>query len=94
MRVEIIANHSVEEDIMEALRRRNIGRFYTKIRSVQGVGSSDPRFGDRIWPEENFLLIVYCEQDEAVRIAEAVSEVKSLFKEEGIRLFATPTVVI
>ena len=90
MRMEIIANHSVEEDIFEAMQRRGVGRFYTKIPSVQGVGSSNPRLGDPIWPEENFLLIIYCSGGEAERITEAVKEVKSRFGEEGIKLFTVP----
>jgi hypothetical protein len=88
MRMEIIANHSVEEDIFEAMKRRGVGGFYTKIPSVQGVGSSNPRLGDPIWPEENFLLIIYCGETEAQQIAQAVAEVKSRFEEEGIKLFA------
>jgi hypothetical protein len=86
MRMEIIANHSVEEDIFEAMERRGVGGFYTKIPSVQGVGTSNPRLGDPIWPEENFLLIIYC--GEAEQIAQAVAEVKSRFQDEGIKLFA------
>ncbi len=88
MRLEIIANHSVEEDIFEALQRKGVGSFYTRIPSVQGVGNSDPRFGDHIWPEENFLLIIYCSEEEADLIARAVAEVKERFEEEGIKLFA------
>jgi hypothetical protein len=88
MRMEIIANHSVEEDILEAMQGRGVGGYYTKIPSVQGVGSSNPRLGDPIWPEENFLLIIYCGEEEAERIAQAVAEVKNRFEDEGIKLFA------
>ncbi|MBW8002916.1 MAG: hypothetical protein FVQ80_12990 [Planctomycetes bacterium] len=86
-RIEIIANHSVEEDILEALKRRKAGKYYTKIPSVQGVGSSDPRFGDHVWPEENCVIIIYCGEEEAILIREAVSEVKGRFETEGIKLF-------
>ncbi len=88
MRLEIIANHSVEEDIFEALQRRGVGGFYTKIPSVQGIGNSNPRLGDPIWPEENFLLIIYCGEKETAQIAQAVAEVKNRFEDEGIKLFA------
>ena len=88
MRMEIIANHSVEEDILEAMQSRGVGGYYTKIPSVQGVGSSNPRLGDPIWPEENFLLIIYCGEEEAERITRAVAEVKNRFQDEGIKLFA------
>ena len=88
MRMEIIANHSVEEDILEAIEGRGVGGFYTKVPSVQGIGSSNPKLGDPIWPEENFLLIIYCGEREAEQIAQAVAQVKSRFQDEGIKLFA------
>ena len=90
MRLEIIANHSIEEDILDALRQRGVGKYYTKIPSVQGIGSSDPRLGDHIWPEENFLLILYCDAAQGDRIVEAVREVKSRFDGEGIKVYAVP----
>jgi hypothetical protein len=88
MRVEIIANQSVQEDILEAIQKEQPGVCYTKIPSVHGIGSSDPRLGDSIWPEENFLLIIYCEERQAERIAGAVAGVKSRFEGEGIKVFA------
>jgi hypothetical protein len=88
MRMEIIANHSVEADIFEALEKHAVGQCYTKIPSVQGVGNSNPRLGDPIWPEENFLLVLYCDEEQAARIARAVAEVKDRFANEGIKLFA------
>lgn len=87
-RLEIIANRAVEEDLFDLLRRKNIMPFYTKIPEVQGVGDSGPRMGDHVWPEENFLMIVYCEDEEAAGLKTAVGELKRLFPEEGIRMFA------
>ena len=86
-RIEIIANRSVEADVMEALSRRGVARFHTKVPVAHGVGSSGPRQGDAVWPEENFVLIVYCEDAEALQIREAILEVKKLFPDEGVRLF-------
>jgi hypothetical protein len=43
--------------------------------------------GDAIWPEENFMLIVWCEEEEAGRIKRAVDSVKEKFPGEGIKLF-------
>jgi hypothetical protein len=48
LRVEIVANHSVEENILEALARENVGKYYTKYPNVYGVGSTGPRMGDAI----------------------------------------------
>ncbi len=88
MRLEIFANHSVEVDILEALREQGVGSRYTIVPSVHGVGNSNPRLGDPIWPEENFMLIIYCDEEEASRVAHAVGDVKARFPDEGIKLFA------
>ena len=86
-RVEVIANHSVEDNLFEALARRGVASHHTLIPSVHGRGNSSPKKGDHIWPEENFVLIVYCEEQEATAIAEAVAEVKAEYPDEGIKIF-------
>jgi hypothetical protein len=86
-RIEIIANHSVEENILEALVKENAGKYYTKYPSILGVGSTGPRMGDAVWPEENFALIIWCEEEEARAIQRAVASVKEKFPGEGIKLF-------
>jgi hypothetical protein len=90
LRIEIVANHSVEENILEAFAREKVGKFYTKYSSVFGVGSSGPRMGDAIWPEENFALVIWCEEEEARGIARATAVVKEQFPDEGIKLFGLP----
>lgn len=87
IRVEIFANRSVEEDIMEAFKEAQVANNYTKLPIVHGVGSSGPRMGDAIWPEENFSLVIWCQEEEAHTIAEAISHVKEKFPDEGIKLF-------
>ena len=87
IRIEIIANQSVEENILEALAKEQVGKFYTKIPNIVGVGASGPRMGDAIWPEENFSLVIWCEKEEARSIKKAVESVKEKFPGEGIKLF-------
>jgi hypothetical protein len=87
IRIEIFANNSVEENILEALAKNEAGKFYTKIPGVLGVGSCGPRMGDAVWPEENFSLVIWCEEDEAARIKQAIELVKQKFPKEGIKLF-------
>ncbi|MDR2393802.1 MAG: hypothetical protein LBD93_06580 [Treponema sp.] len=94
IRIEIVANHSVEDNIMEALKHEGVGKFYTKYPSVFGVGARGPRMGDAIWPEENFALVIWCEEEEARGIERAVQSVKKSFPDEGIKLFRPPEVVI
>ena len=90
IRIEIIANHSVEENILEALANEQVGKYYTKIRNILGVGSSGPRMGDAVWPEENFALVIWCETEEALGIGRAVASVKEHFPGEGIKVFGLP----
>ena len=87
IRIEIIANHSVEENILEALAAEQVGRFYTRYPVTMGVGRSGPKMGDAIWPEENFVLVIWCEEAEAQGIERAVATVKANFPGEGIKLF-------
>jgi len=87
IRVEIIANHSVEENILEALKKEDAGKFYTKYPGIFGVGSAGSRMGDAVWPEENFALVIWCEEEEANAIKRAVDSVKEKFPGEGIKLF-------
>jgi hypothetical protein len=86
-RLEIIGNRSIEADLFEHFERRKVGHRYTKLPVVHGAGNSGPRQGDHIWPEENFLLIIYCGEEEAKKIREAVMEVKKHFESEGLKLF-------
>jgi hypothetical protein len=89
-RVEIVANHSVEENVLEALVQENAGKYYTKFPNILGVGSSGPRMGDAVWPEENFSLIIWCEEEEARAIQRAIASVKEKFPGEGIKIFGLP----
>ena len=89
-RVEIIANHSVEENILEALKQEGAGKYYTRFPNVFGVGGAGPRMGDAVWPEENFVLVIWCEEEEARAIGRAVASVKERFPGEGIKVFGMP----
>ncbi|MCL2318784.1 MAG: hypothetical protein FWC45_01770 [Treponema sp.] len=90
IRVEIVANHSVEENIHEALVFEGVGKYYTKYPHIIGVGSSGPRMGDSVWPEENFAIVIWCELEEARKIEQAVAGVKQQFPGEGIKVFGVP----
>jgi hypothetical protein len=89
MRVEIIANRSIEEDMHDAFEKAGIVKHYTKQPVVLGVGSSGPRMGDHIWPEENFVLTTYCDEEELDAIKKVLQEVKEFFCSEGLKVFAS-----
>ncbi len=86
-RLEIIANRSIQEDMFDAFKTADIVKHYTLIPIVLGVGNSGPRMGDHIWPEENFSITIYCDDVEADKIRSVITELKSFFTNEGIKLF-------
>ncbi|MDR0402212.1 MAG: hypothetical protein LBH35_01330 [Treponema sp.] len=90
LRIEVIANHSVEENILEAMKDEGVGKRYTFYPNVLGTGNSGPRMGDAVWPEENFALVVWCEEEEARGIERAVARVKEQFPDEGVKIFGLP----
>ncbi len=89
-RIEIIANRSILDDMLDAFKKADIVKHYTLIPIVLGVGNSGPRMGDHIWPEENFSLTVYCDNREADKIKSIITELKTFFTLEGIKLFELP----
>lgn len=86
-RIEIIANRAVEENIMEKLADASVAKNYTKYPVVYGVGRSGPKMGDSIWPEENFAIVIWCDEAEAETISACIVAVKEKFPDEGIKLF-------
>lgn len=86
-RIEIIANRSVQDDVVERLEAVIEGFYYTVIPVVQGRGRQARRLGSSTWPEENFLLLAYVDDDAAAAARRAVSGVKERFPTEGIKYF-------
>lgn len=87
VRLELIGNRAVEDDLYDLFRKQELNPFYTKLAEVQGFGDAGTRRGDHIFPEENFLLIFYCEEAVADAITEVVRELKRIFPGEGIVLY-------
>ncbi len=87
-RVEIIANKSVEEDISQLLEQYIPDFLYTVLPLAYGRGGSDRKLGDGTWPETNFVLISYIEDDWLPTVRAVVKGVKERFLGEGIKLFA------
>jgi UDP-N-acetylglucosamine 2-epimerase len=87
-RIEIVANKSIEENIVESFKQHQVSPFYTVIPVAHGEGKSGPRRGDHIWPEENVIFILYCSDEEADKAKESVRYLKERFPDEGIKVFA------
>jgi hypothetical protein len=86
-RMELIANNSVKDEIINSLERKIRDFYYTLIPMVHGRGKNAYRMGTATWPEENFMLLSYLEDQDALMAEAVVEEVKLRFLEEGIKLF-------
>lgn len=87
IRVEIIANQSVEERIKNNLEAVIPDFYYTVIPLVYGRGAESRKLGTTTWPETNFILVAYCEDKYETDIRTVIDYVKSKFSDEGIKLF-------
>jgi hypothetical protein len=87
IRFEIIANRSVQDDILEGLEAAIPQFLYSVVPVVHGRGRGARKLGTATWPEENFLLIAYIDDDQASALREVVSATKARFPTEGIKMF-------
>lgn len=86
-RAEIVANQSIQEDLIELLEQTIPDILYTIIPLVQGRGKDDRKLGNTTWPETNFLLFSYVEDSEIEKVRAVVRAIKKTFKDEGVKLF-------
>ena len=86
-RCEIVANNSVQDDIVEMLETACPDILYTIVPSVHGRGKNDRKLQSATWPETNIVLFAYVTRDKLPAIKRAVRAVKETFHGEGIKLF-------
>lgn len=86
-RVEIIANQSVQDDIIETLEENIPKILYTVIPLVHGRGKAGYKLGTSSWPEVNFALFAYIEKDDAPKVKAIIKAVKKRFPDEGVKVF-------
>lgn len=86
-RCEIIANQSVEDDIIELLEKTIPDFEYTIDENLYGRGKSSRKLGNSVWPEMNFVLTAYISSDFEASVRDCVNQVKQKFPHEGINLF-------
>jgi hypothetical protein len=87
-RIEIIANRSVQTDILEGMEQRLDGFCYTLLPVVHGKGRREYHLGTATWPEVNFMLISFLSDEEAGIAFDVIREIKSRFPGEGIKFFS------
>jgi hypothetical protein len=86
-RIELIANRSVQDEVIDGLESAIPDFFYTLVPVVHGRGTQRRRLGSPTWPEENFLVIAYVDDEDARTVEAVIAEIKVRFPTEGIKLF-------
>ena len=88
IRLEIVSNKSVEEDITQALEQFIPGILYTTFPLAYGRGKASYKLGTTTWPETNFVLVSYIDDKDLETAKAVIRGIKEKFPDEGIKLFA------
>lgn len=85
-RIELIFSQAMEEDFVEAFKKRMI-RNYTEIPSLIGTGYSTPKLGNEIWPQLNTMMILFCTDEETEKVKDIVRDLRKRYAGEGIACY-------
>jgi hypothetical protein len=84
-RLEIVANQSVQEEVVTTLKTAVPGITYTLIPVAHGRGGEDWRLGTTVWPEENFVLFTYQDDGVVELLRLLLVDLKTRFPREGMK---------
>jgi len=87
IRIEIIANQSTQDEIIENLEEVIPDFLYTIIPLTHGRGKNAYKLGTVTWTETNFILIAYTEDRIERTVRHVMRYIKLKFPSEGIKLF-------
>lgn len=87
IRIEIIANQSVQSELLRNIEALLPDLLYTILPLANGKGKNSYKLGDATWPETNFVMIAYADDKIEKKISQIVRFVKLKFSTEGIKLF-------
>ena len=87
IRIEIIANQSVQDELVNNIENLLPDMLYTILPLATGKGKNSYKKGDATWPETNFVFIAYADESVEKKINQIVRFVKLKFSTEGIKLF-------
>lgn len=86
-RCEIIANQSVQDEIVSLMEEHIPEVLYTIIPTVVGRGKNSYKMGSSTWPETNFILVSYVKDEQVATMKAIIKAVKEKFVGEGVKLF-------
>jgi hypothetical protein len=83
-RLEIIADQSVREELIEEIETAIPDVEYTMIPIVHGKGKRKRKEGTRTWPETNFFLLAYIDEAGLAKAEAAIANIRRRFPDEGL----------
>jgi len=87
IRIEIFANQSMQETIVNNLEQVIPGFLYSIVPLIQGKGKNSYKLGTTTWPETNFILIAYGDDSIEKTVQCVMKYIKGKYPDEGIKLF-------
>jgi len=85
--MNIIANQSIEEDIIEVLEARGFRDSFSLFSPLFGRGRHGRREASAIWPEKNVMFYIVMEDDQIDVLVADLKMLKEKFEQEGIRCY-------
>ncbi len=83
-RLELVASESVQDELISGLEEKIPNIEYTLIPRIEGKGRSSRKEGTQVWPELNFTLVSYMDDEYLDRAKAIIAEVAKRFPREGI----------
>ncbi|HOX31304.1 MAG TPA: hypothetical protein PLB91_03180 [Spirochaetales bacterium] len=84
-RLEIIACEAIQVELIEAIEKVVKDFEYTLMPRIEGKGLRTRKQGTQVWPELNFMLVSYLEDEEGLeRASAAIAATAARFPKEGV----------
>jgi len=86
-RMELIADRTIENEIINTLRDNINGFYYSLLPQIPGNEKPDYSSKKGIWTNLHFLLISFLEDDEAYKAKIIINDFIQQFPNEKIKLY-------
>ena len=83
-RIEVFLTQAIEEDFIDYFEK---ACKFTKIENIMGQGNTSPKMGDPVWPQLNVMIIIYCNEKIAKRVAGIMDVLHKQYVGEGAAAF-------
>ena len=88
--VMVTYNEAIDVEVMEVLEGCGLAD-YTKVTRVSGKGkTSGTHLGNQIWPGQNNILWVACDDAQAKQFAFGITNLRKTLGKEGVKAYVMP----